>query len=418
MNRITEVTRRDLFDIIQGGFDTEVETLAIEPYYEQQVPSYKTEHCFMPFSGRLSEIDFLSRLYDLDNMPSDDPRFKNAAGDIVQHTISNNDWEDFWFFSDDRFHLLNGDDQFLLRFLCEMLHPAVRNEKSCWKEYLVKFNELLKPDGYQLIPVDKISGRDIYEAQAIDHVIITRNKDKIYAEMKSLGEGSYAKVFRFTDEFYGKDFVLKRAKTDLDAKEITRFKREFEEMHCLHSPYIVEVYSYDESKNEYTMERMDCTLEKYISKHNTTITTDTRKSIISQLLRAFKYLHSKGVFHRDISIKNVLINEYDDVLVVKISDFGLVKLEDSDLTSDSTEFKGSLNDPSLKVEGFRNYGLLHEIYALTLLFAYILTGKTRWDRINEPVKSFIHKGTNQDKTKRFQSLDELGAAAKRCLDVM
>ena len=203
MNRITEVTRRDLLDIIQSGFDTEVETLVSEPYYEQQVPSYKTEHCFMHFSGKLSEIDFLSRLYDLDNMPSNDPRFPNAKGDIVQHTVNNYDWDDYWFFSDDRFHLLNGDDQFLLRFLCEMLHPAVRNEKSCWKAYLVKFNELLKPDGYQLIPVEKISERDVYGAQAIGHVIITRNKDKIYAEMKSLGEGAYAKVFRYKDEFYG-----------------------------------------------------------------------------------------------------------------------------------------------------------------------------------------------------------------------
>jgi len=37
------------------------------------------------WSGRLSEDAFLARLYDLNNLPSNDYRFKDAAGDIRQH---------------------------------------------------------------------------------------------------------------------------------------------------------------------------------------------------------------------------------------------------------------------------------------------------------------------------------------------
>ena len=74
-----------------------------------------------------------------------------------------------------------------------------------------------------------------------------------------------------------------------------------------------------------------------------------------------------------------------------------------------------MNDPALKVEGFGNYGLLHELYAITLLFTYIMTGKLAWDKIKDPiVKSFMDKGTNPDKTKRFQTLEELGDAVKSC----
>ena len=132
----------------------------------------------------------MSRIYDLDNMPSTDNRFSNASGDIWQHTVNNDDWEDYWYFSDGRFQLSNGnDDKYILRFICEMLHPAVRDEKSPWRKYLDKFNEILEPDGYRLISVKKISGREAYEAHEIDHVIISHSNETIYAGMKSLGEG-------------------------------------------------------------------------------------------------------------------------------------------------------------------------------------------------------------------------------------
>lgn len=417
MNQITDVTRQDIIDIIKYGIWIPFDTPQFDGESGQYVDGYPVR---MPIYGRLSELDFLARLYDLDNMPSTDSRFQNASGDIWQHTVNNNDWDDYWYFSDRRFHLSNGnDDKYILRFICEMLHPAVREEKSGWKDYLRKFNEILEPDGYQLISVKKISGRDAFEAHEIDHIDISHSTDTIYAEMKSLGEGSYAKVFRYKDDFYHKDFVLKRAKSDLNEKELVRFRREFDEMHELRSPYIVEVYSFNEARNEYIMELMDFTLEKYITANNATMPVSSRRSIIMQLLRAFNYLHSKNIFHRDISPKNVLLKQYDDVMLVKLCDFGLVKITDSDLTSENTDFKGSLNDPALKVEGFGNYGLIHELYAITLLFAYILTGKTNWAKITEPaIKSFIRKGTNPDKTKRFQSLDELGSAVKQCFAVI
>lgn len=244
-----------------------------------------------------------------------------------------------------------------------------------------------------------------------ESVFINSETHYSVASLKQIGEGSYAKVFKYKDEYYNRFFVLKRAKSDLTEKELERFKREYEEMASLNSPYIVEVFSYDKKRHEYTMELMDFTLEKYLEKNNTSMTSQTRKSIIMQLLRAYKYLHSKNIYHRDISPKNVLLKQYDDALVVKLSDFGLVKIVDSDLTSENTEFKGSFNDPSLKIEGFGSYGLSHELYAITLLFVFILTGKTNWAKISDPkIKAILTKGTNSDKTKRFQTLEELGKA--------
>ena len=306
-----------------------------------------------------------------------------------------------------------------MKFICEMLHPAVRVESCPWKAYLQKFNELLRPDGYELCATKNISGRDVYEAKFLEHIEIARPQEKVYSNLKFIGEGSYAKVFKFKDAFYKKTFALKRAKKDLDEKELARFKREFEQMEILHSPYIVEVFSYDETSNEYVMEYMDQTLEKYISENNSTLTTQQRKGIIGQLIKGYQYLHSKSVFHRDVSFKNVLLKKYDDAVVVKISDFGLVKIPDSDLTSENSELKGCLNDPSLKIKGFGAYDLLDEIYALTLLIVYIITGKTNFSSIkNRHVCEFMNRGTDADRQKRYQTLAELHQGALDCLNAL
>ena len=66
------------------------------------------------------------------------------------------------------------------------------------------------------------------------------NKSHNY-ELKFIGEGSYAKVFKYKDTFYNKFYILKRAKDDLDAKELSRFRLEFDTMRELKSPYVLEV---------------------------------------------------------------------------------------------------------------------------------------------------------------------------------
>ena len=155
----------------------------------------------------------------------------------------------------------------------------------------------------------------------LSSVTISHEQRDFTFSLKLIGTGSYANVYKYRDTFYNRPFILKRAKKDLTDKELGRFKREFDVMQELSSPYIIEVYTYNSDKNEYIMEYMDYTLDAYIAKYNSTLTIAQRKGIAQQILRAFDYIHSKGQLHRDISLKNILIKEYDDVVVVKIADF-------------------------------------------------------------------------------------------------
>jgi hypothetical protein len=112
--------------------------------------------------GRLEESEFLSRLFDLQNLPSTDGRFNDAAGDIWQHRVNNFDWEDDWVFYDRRFNLLNGDDEVFLRFLCETLHPVVRSDVTESERLCQMYNQFLQNDGFQLVERTRLSGKPVY----------------------------------------------------------------------------------------------------------------------------------------------------------------------------------------------------------------------------------------------------------------
>lgn len=237
------------------------------------------------------------------------------------------------------------------------------------------------------------------------------------SELKLIGEGSYALVYKYKDDFYNRDFVIKRAKKNLNAKELERFKLEFYQMSNLKSPYIAEVYNFNELEHEYVMEYLDISLNKYVDNYNNSINYERRISIINQILSGFEYIHSKEILHRDISPTNILLKYFESIIIVKISDFGLVKIPDSQLTSYHTELKGLYNDPTLILEGFNNYGILHETFALTRLIFYVLTGKTNTSNIQDiKLREFVEKGLSSNKQTRFQSVSEIKVAIRELTD--
>lgn len=214
------------------------------------------------------------------------------------------------------------------------------NYDEYYKNIISQCKEFLSSSGGSSVPpyFEKIELYYTIPIFTFNDTVIIASDPLSAVPLKYKAGGSYADVSFYFDEFYSKNIAVKTAHKNLSSKELERFRKEFDIMRSLSSPYIVEVYSYDENKNRYTMEYIDITLKDYIEKNNANLTLEQKKAIINQILYAFKYLHSKQILHRDISPKNVLIKQYDDLIVVKISDFGLVKIPESTLTSASTEF--------------------------------------------------------------------------------
>lgn len=95
------------------------------------------------------------------------------------------------------------------------------------------------------------------------------------------------------------DFLMKII-INISEKDLDRFNLEFKVMQALNSPYILEVYSMDNIKNEYIMEYADCTLFDFIQMNNQKLTFEERRKLCIQVIKGFEYLSEKQIFHRKI----------------------------------------------------------------------------------------------------------------------
>jgi tRNA A-37 threonylcarbamoyl transferase component Bud32 len=237
-------------------------------------------------------------------------------------------------------------------------------------------------------------------------------KQQTPVELKMVGSGSYAHVYSYVDPDYGLKFAVKRAKTDLDDRDLERFKQEFDVLSRLSFPYVVKVYQYNKAQNEYRMEYCDTTLREYLRTKNATLSFAARKRIALQFLYGINYLHHRKLLHRDISLQNILLKVFDaGAVLVKLSDFGLVKDQTKDFTRTQTEMKGTIRDPMLG--SFRDYAVVNEIYSIAWVLAYIFTGRESLPLRGDAVGQIIHKCAINDLDQRYQTVADLIAEMER-----
>jgi serine/threonine protein kinase len=91
--------------------------------------------------------------------------------------------------------------------------------------------------------------------------------------------------------------------------------------------------------------------------------------IFAQLLAAMKYLHNRGVYHRDLKMTNVLI---DDKRNIKLIDFGFADNKDQELTS----YCGTPSYMAPEIVEKRGYRGKHvDVWALGVILFKLLTGE-------------------------------------------
>jgi serine/threonine-protein kinase len=112
---------------------------------------------------------------------------------------------------------------------------------------------------------------------------------------------------------------------------IDRFRQEAQAAGNLQHPNIVAIYEYGED-GDYAYIAMECVTGRSLAQHLQAGYRPELKvfpEVLDQMLDALEYSHARGVIHRDIKPSNILVSE---VGLAKISDFGIARLQTSNLT--------------------------------------------------------------------------------------
>ena len=160
-----------------------------------------------------------------------------------------------------------------------------------------------------------------------------------YEVIEELGKGAMGVVYLARDPLIGRLVALKtfRAAQSMHGAELaeyrTRFMREAQSAGILSHRNIVTIHDVvDTTDVGLTFIAME-----YVRGHNLKelllrgdpLSLDQVVEIVAQVAAALDYAHSKGVIHRDIKPANIIIDPHGQA---KITDFGIARLEASDLT--------------------------------------------------------------------------------------
>ena len=101
------------------------------------------------------------------------------------------------------------------------------------------------------------------------------------------------------------------------------------------------------------------------------------EGLIQQLCQGLQYAHSKGVVHRDIKPENIMISKQGSL---KILDFGIVKLSESDGLGTKTGI--GLGTPWYaspeQMDNAKDVDKRADIYALGMILYELLSGRLPW----------------------------------------
>lgn len=227
-------------------------------------------------------------------------------------------------------------------------------------------------------------------------------------QLTKIGEGSFAEVSSFIDPDYGITFAKKQLKPSANDDAKKRFKLEFETMAGLSSPYVLQVYTFNNIENSFVMEYCDYTLSEFLEskRKDPSFKMYVRRRMAEQFCFGLQYLHMKGIYHRDLSYGNILVKEYDlGAVFLKISDFGVVKHSLSEYTRTTATIIGTDIDPALT--NYSDYKPVNDIYTVGKILNYIFTSNGNLADSGSDIGKIVHKCRHTDTSQRYQSMSEI-----------
>jgi serine/threonine protein kinase len=186
----------------------------------------------------------------------------------------------------------------------------------------------MHPDGAELVcPHD---GSLLAQGLAPGTVIAGR-----YKFISSIGSGGMGLIVKAHDTLLGVDVALKMLLRNSNKSDILRFKREAKAVSLLSHEHIIKVHAFDvtsEGLPYMVMEFIEGEdLDSVLNRRGALKIAEARR-LFEQLFDAMSYAHNRGVCHRDLKPSNIMLLADDDNINIKLVDFGIAKITESDTT--------------------------------------------------------------------------------------
>jgi eukaryotic-like serine/threonine-protein kinase len=200
--------------------------------------------------------------------------------------------------------------------------------------------------------------------------------DQRYELRTLLGSGGMADVYLAGDEVLGREVALKLLKDRYAENEefVERFKREAKSAAALSSPYIVPIFDRGETDDGayyITMEYLPGgTLKERITA--TGALRPQAAEVALQVAKALRTAHVRGVVHRDIKPRNILLADSDHA---KVADFGIARAVEATTISQTGDILGSAKYMSPEQAAGEQVGPASDLYSLGVVLYEMLTGR-------------------------------------------
>ena len=206
-----------------------------------------------------------------------------------------------------------------------------------------------------------------------------------YRVTRLLGEGGMGAVYEAQHTFVGRRFAVKFLHVDLARRSeaVARFRREAQTAGSLESEHVASVVDFGAAADgtpylvmEY-LEGRD--LGRLLGSEGAIVAPRAVRLVI-QACRGLEVAHAAGVVHRDLKPENLfLTTRADGSDLVKIVDFGIAKLRDTDGESARTQTGTALGTPYYmspeQARGERAIDHRADIYAMGVILYEALSGK-------------------------------------------
>lgn len=220
-----------------------------------------------------------------------------------------------------------------------------------------------------------------------------------YKLLEQIGEGGFGVVYMAEQlEPIRRRVAVKIIKPGMDTKQvIARFEAERQALALMDHPSIGKILdagATEAGRPYFVMELVrgipitDYCAERKLSTHE-------RLELFKEVCGAIEHAHQKGIIHRDIKPRNILVYNNGERAVPKVIDFGIAKATQGRLTDKTlfTHFHQFIGTPAyMSPEQAQMSGVdvdtRSDIYSLGVLLYEILTGKTPLDLKNLSAQAY------------------------------